>query len=242
MKAITFTVALAAALLPAVALAQEASSYDNQAPAAEAQTSVSSGPTVSFGLSAATDYVWRGVSQTDSAPAVFATVSIASGGFYLGAGTENVDFLGIDQEYDIWGGYVADLGGAKLDIGFVRYGYIDAPVNIDTIEAKAALSTNAGPVGLTLAVYHTPDYFGSSNPATYAELAASAPLAEKLTLSGAFGRQQIDRLADYDTWNLGVAYEVMPGAKVDVRYHDTGTNAFGSLGDARLVGSFSIAF
>ena len=99
---------------------------------------------LSASLTGATDYVWRGVSQSNQDPAVFAAVNVSAGGFYAGAGTENVHFAGIDQEYDLWGGNVVPLGKAKLDIGVVRYGYVDAPAKIDTLEVKAALSGSVG--------------------------------------------------------------------------------------------------
>ena len=197
---------------------------------------------LSASLTGATDYVWRGVSQSNQDPAVFAAVNVSAGGFYAGAGTENVHFAGIDQEYDLWAGYVLPLGKAKLDVGVVRYGYVDAPAKIDTLEVKAALSGTVGKLGLGVKVHHTGNYFGSSQPATYAEGNASLPLTDKLSLSAAFGHQQIDNLPDYNTWNAGLSYAVLKGARIDLRYHDTDTNAFGKLGEARLVGSFSIGF
>jgi len=234
--------AVTASLLPSLALAQDASTYEDKAPAANPQTSTDPDVKVSFGLSAATDYVWRGVSQSDEDPAVFATISVNAGGFYAGAGTENVDFAGVEQEYDLWAGYVIDLGGPKLDLGVVRYGYIDAAADIDTLEVKAALTGNAGKLGLGAAAYHTRDYFGTSENATFVEASASFPLSDKLAASAAFGHQQISNLPDYNNWNLGLSYEVFKGAKVDLRYHDTDTGNFGTLGDARIVGSFSIGF
>lgn len=199
---------------------------------------------ISASLTGATDYVWRGVSQTDEKPAVFAAVNVNYGGFYAGAGTENVDFLGVNQEYDLWGGYVFDLGGAKLDLGVVRYGYVDAPANIDTLEVKAGISGNVGKVGLGLTGYHTWNYFGSTYDATYVEANASYAVTDKLSLSGAFGRQAIEVMPDYNTWNVGASYKVLPGASVDIRYHDTDDNGtlFGDLGDARVVGSFTVSF
>lgn len=228
MKTITTLLALGAAFsLPTAAMAQGGDA---------------SPVSVSFSLTGATDYVWRGVSQSSENPAVFATAQVNAGGFYLGAGAENVDFAGVKQEYDLWGGYVLDLGGAKLDIGAVRYGYVDAGADIDTLEGKIGLSGNVGKAGLSAAVYHTRNYFGTDEAATYLEANASYPLTDKLSASAAFGHQQIDNLPDYNTWNLGLSYEVLKGAKVDVRYHDTDTAAFGTLGDARLVGSFTVGF
>lgn len=227
MKRKLLTAAALAAMLSTPAMAQEAES---------------SAVDVSVGLSAATDYVWRGVSQSDEDPAVFASVQVTAGGFYVGAGTENVDFAGIKQEYDLWAGYVLPLGGnTKLDVGVVRYGYVDAPADIDTVEVKGALSTSVGQTGLGLAAYWTPDYFGTDNSALYTEVSASQPLMDKLTLSGAVGYQSINNSgADYVNWNAGLKYQVLPGASVDVRYHDT--DEAGSLFGSRIVGSFAIGF
>ena len=209
---------------------------------AAAQDAEANSVDVSVGLSAATDYVWRGVSQSDEDPAVFATVQVTSGGFYAGAGTENVDFAGIEQEYDLWAGYVLPLGGAtKLDVGVVRYGYVDAAADIDTVEVKGALSTTVGQTGLGLATYWTPDYFGSDNSAMYTEVTASQPLMDKLSLSGAVGYQSIDNSsADYVNWNAGLKYQVLPGASIDVRYHDT--DEAGDVFGSRVAGSFAIGF
>jgi uncharacterized protein (TIGR02001 family) len=139
MRIMLAAAAIAAAIAPVCAFAKDEQGYVDKAPAANVQTEAPSDLTVGFGLTGATDYVWRGVSQSDQKPAVFATVSLGYKGFYAGAGTENVRFAGISQEYDLWGGYVADLGPVKLDVGVVRYGYVDAPVKIDTLEGKAAL-------------------------------------------------------------------------------------------------------
>lgn len=209
---------------------------------AHAQESGASGPDISVSLTGATDYVWRGVSQSNNDPAVFAAVNVSYAGFYAGAGTENVDFAGVKQEWDLWGGYVVDLDGAKLDLGVVRYGYVDAGADIDTLEVKAGLSGNAGKLGLGATAYHTWDYFGTGEGATYLEANASYAITDDFSVSGAFGHQQIDNLPDYNTWNLGLSYAVGKVGKIDVRYHDTDTGAFGKLGAARVIGSFTLSF
>lgn len=237
--AVTPAITIAAALALSPALATPALADGTAASKANAgETRL----TISGSLTGASDYVWRGVSQSDTDPAVFARVNVGYGGFYAGAGTENVRFAGISQEYDLWGGYVFDLGGAKLDLGAVRYGYVDAPARIDTLEGKVALSGNVGKVGLGAAVYHTGNYFGTHHDATYAEARASYPLLEKVTLSGVIGRQSIAQQADYTTWNLGLSYAVVPHGTIDLRYHDTDTNAFGRLGKGRIVGAFTLSF
>ncbi|MDE2404054.1 MAG: TorF family putative porin [Sphingomonadales bacterium] len=196
---------------------------------------------VSVTLTGATDYVWRGFSQTNQNPAVFAVVNLSSHGFYLGAETENVKFANIRQEYDVWGGYVLPIGPAKLDVGFVRYGYVDAATKIDTLEGKVALSGNIGPVNAHVAGYYTGNYFGSGHHAFYTEVGGAIPVLPKVTASAAFGHQQVSNsTASYNTWNLGASYAALPGVSIGLRYHDTDTAQFGSLGKARVVASLSV--
>jgi len=193
-------------------------------------------------LTAATDYVWRGFSQTNQNPALFAAVNLSGHGAYLGAETENVKFAGIRQEYDIWGGYVLPVGPVKLDVGFVRYGYVDAPANIDTLEGKVALSGNLGKMSAHVAGYYTGNYFGSHHHAEYVEVGASYPLLPKLSASGTVARQYVDKGNSYTNWNLGLSYALMKGVRLDLRYHDTNTKVFGDAGRSRLVGGFAVSF
>lgn len=218
--------ALACGMFPAAALAQDAGS--------EVQVSAS--------VTGATDYVWRGVSQSDNHAAVFAAVNVSYKGFYAGAGTENVDFLGINQEYDFWAGYTTAIGGVTVDAGVVRYGYVDAPVDIDTLEGKLALTVPVGKGSVTAKGMYTGNYFGSSNAALYTELSASYPLTGKLGISGAIAHQQInDSAADYTTWNAGLSYKLLPGVTASVAYHDTDIT-HNRLTRARVVGAFTVSF
>lgn len=170
----------------------------------------------------ANDYIWRGATQTNNDPAIFLAGQINAGNFYVGAGTENVDFLTINQEYDFWAGYVLKLDDkTSLDLGLVRYGYVDSPIDIDTLEVKAALSRTIGKGSVSGTIMHTGDYFGSGNAATYYEIAGSNQLNDKLSLSGALGYQAIaDNEGDYATWNLGIGYSINKNVGLDLRYHD----------------------
>ncbi|NBC36456.1 hypothetical protein GTZ99_07800 [Novosphingobium sp. FSY-8] len=211
--------------------------------AAHAEDAAKSSPVkVGVTLTGATDYVWRGASQSNGDPAVFAAVNVSMGGFYAGAGTENVKFLGINQEYDLWAGYVLDLKAAKLDVGVVRYGYVNSPINIDTVEVKGQLSGNIGKVGAHAAIYYTGNYFGSHKNAVYTEVGASVPVMAKLSASAVFGHQQISGGGGYNTWNVGASYALMKGVSLDVRYHDTDISPSGSLTKSRLVASLSVSF
>jgi uncharacterized protein (TIGR02001 family) len=212
---------------------------------AHAEDAAASGPAISASLTGSTNYEWRGVTQSDNHAAVFAAVNLGYNGFYAGAGTENVDFAGVDQEYDLWGGYALPLSrGLTLDVGFVRYGYVDAPANIDTLEVKGALTGSAGKLSVTGAAYHTRNYFGTHQSATFLTATAKYAATDKISLSGSFGHQNVKSRFNYNTWNLGASYALSSTASVDVRYHDTDDDGalFGRHGKGRLVGSFTVGF
>lgn len=197
-------------------------------------------------VGAATDYVFRGVSQTNGDPFVFAALNVGSGAFYAGTGAENVDFgNSIDAEYDVYAGWKPTLGGFALDLGFVRYGYMNQPdgVDIDTVELKTALSRAVGAGSVGAAVLHTSDYFGSDERGTYYELNGGYALGEQWSLSAAAGQQDVGGDgADFATWNLGVGYTPIRHVTVDLRYHDTDVHELGDNFDSRVVGTLKATF
>ena len=194
---------------------------------------------LSFNAGAATDYVWRGVSQTDENPQLSAGVdtSLWSLG-YAGAWISNVDFNnGTDAEFDLYAGVKPQVGPVTLDLGAIYYGYINQPSGPDQnfVELKAAGSLPVGPATLGAAVFYSDDFFGETGPATYVELNGSIPVAEKISISGAVGRQNVDYDGDYTTWNLGAGYALNDVVGFDLRYHDTNEHGFGDLYGSRVV-------
>lgn len=223
-----FAAAFAVAALPRDALAQDAASP--------------SPLDISASVAVGSDYVWRGLTQTGGKPAAFATVTLARGGFYAGAGTENVDFDGIGQEYDLWGGYVFTAGDTTVDLGLSFYGYVDAPSRIDTLEAKLALTRKSGALTYGSAAYYTRNYFGTGKPALYVEANGTYQLADGLSGSAALAVQNISELDDYVTWNAGLSYDLGRNLKLDLRYHDTSGFTGGAHGGARGAALLTYSF
>lgn len=195
-------------------------------------------------LGVASDYVFRGVSQTDEGPYVFGTVNVAAGAFYAGAGAETVDFgNSIDAEYDLWAGWTPKVGEVQLNLGVVRYGYMNTPagVDIDTVELKAGgnVPVGGGSVGATIA--WTDDFFGSGDSGTYVEVNGSSAPLHGWTLGGALGQQQIAVGGDYSTWNFGASHALGP-VVLDLRYHDTDAHDRGDLFGARAVATLKATF
>ncbi|MGH6999468.1 MAG: TorF family putative porin, partial [Phenylobacterium sp.] len=132
---------------------------------------------LSFNVGAATDYVWRGVSQTDENPQISGGVDATVGGLvYAGGWLSNVDFGNdTDFELDLYAGVKPQLGPVTLDLGVIYYGYINAPTgsNQDFVEFKLAGSVPAGPATVGAAVYYSDDFFGGTGKATYFEVNGS---------------------------------------------------------------------
>lgn len=201
---------------------------------------------VSWNAAVTSDYVFRGVSQTQENPAVSTGVDLTKGAFYAGAWASNVDFGDdADAEVDLYGGWRPEVAGWALDLGGVAYLYTGQPdgADYDYVELKAAASLAVGPVTLGGAAYWSPDFFGASeDEATYVEANAAVAPADRWTVSGAVGRQWVSSDLDYTTWNAGVAYALTDHLTVDVRYHDTDQHDFGEAYGARAVASLKAAF
>lgn len=203
------------------------------------------GPKLSYNLGVASDYVFRGVSQTQEDPQVFAGADLSVGKLYAGTWASNVDFGDkTDAEVDLYAGYKPTVGAATLDLGVIYYGYVGAPKGADygNVEVKAAASIPAGKGGLGAAVFYSPDSFGAAKEAVYYELNGSYPIAAKWTVSGAVGRQAYEGSGDYTTWNVGAAYALTDKLSLDLRYHDTDEHGFGKTYGSRAVASLKAMF
>jgi uncharacterized protein (TIGR02001 family) len=202
---------------------------------------------LSFNIGAASDYVFRGVSQTDENPQVFGGVDATIGSIgYAGVWLSNVDFNnGTNAEFDIYGGIKPTAGPIALDVGIIYYGYIDKPSGPDEAywEGKLAASVPAGPATIGAAVYYSPEFFGETGKATYYEVNGSFAVPNtKFSVSGALGHQEIEGPADYNTWNVGAGFALTDHIGFDLRYWDTDEHGFGKIYDSRVVIGVKAAF
>ena len=202
----------------------------------------------SYNIGVTSDYVFRGVSQTQEDPAIQGGVDLSYGVGYAGVWASNVDFGASDPstEIDFYAGVKPTVGDTSLDFGVLYYGYTKdkglTPGSYSYFELKAAASRTFGPATLGAAVYYSPEYPGKGGNATYVEANAAVPVAEKLTLSGAVGHQSIGNFPDYNTWNVGLAYALTDKLSADLRYHDTDEHKLGKIYDSRIVVSLKAAF
>jgi len=117
--------------------------------AAKADNSVSA--TVGF----TSDYLWRGMSQTDGAPAVSGSLDYAAAnGIYVGTWASNIDFgdeYEATYEWDFYAGYAGEVSGIGYDIGYIYYAYPNGE-DLDASELYALFSYQIVTVGITTLV------------------------------------------------------------------------------------------
>ncbi|TVV76270.1 TorF family putative porin [Sphingomonas solaris] len=118
--------------------------------------------TVSGSASIASDYRFRGVSQSDQEMAVQGGMTIAhESGLYVGTWASNLagwgTFGGANMELDLIGGYKAKFAGnATLDVGLTWYMYPGGADKTDFAEPYVKLTGTAGPATLTAGAAYAP--------------------------------------------------------------------------------------
>lgn len=103
------------AILASVVLA--ASTVASTAVVAEDKHSLSA----NVGL--ASNYIWRGQTQTSDQAAIQGGVDYSFGGFYAGTWLSNVNWGGDGYEQDWYLGYGFDTGPVGWDVGYILYTY-----------------------------------------------------------------------------------------------------------------------
>jgi uncharacterized protein (TIGR02001 family) len=118
--------------------------------------------TVSGNVTLASDYRFRGVSQTDKEVAIQGGVTVShESGAYAGAWGSNLagwgTFGGANAELDLFAGYKLPLGeGVALDVGLTWYMYPGGADKTDFAEPYAKLSGSLGPVSMLAGVAYAP--------------------------------------------------------------------------------------
>jgi uncharacterized protein (TIGR02001 family) len=134
--------------------------------------------TYSFNLAGTSDYVFRGVSQTDNDPALQGGVDVAWGIVYAGIWASMVDFADAppaNAEVDWYGGikptWESPFGTINFDFGVIYYSYPGAnPAFVpglgdpNYVELKAGYSWSALHPSLVTGttVFWSPDYFAET--------------------------------------------------------------------------------
>ncbi len=117
--------------------------------------------TISGSATVASDYRFRGVSQSDKNVAVQGGITIAhDSGLYIGTWGSNLagwgTFGGANLELDLIAGYKKTFDTATVDAGVTWYTYPGGADETDVVEFYGKLSGTAGPATLTAGVFYAP--------------------------------------------------------------------------------------
>ncbi len=205
-------------------------------------------------VSLASDYVFRGVSQSNRQPALQAGFEhafeseVAESGAYIGAWGSSISWLSdlstsaapvsSSLELDVYGGWRGKLGDAvRYDVGALYYlypGEYPAGFNsADTLEAYVGVIVAVGDkLSLGAKYSHAAtDLFGyvDSDGSGYLDLSANFAVADGWSIGAHAGRQWIEGNAafEYSDWKLGVAKAFDNGVSVGLAC--TGTDADDAL-------------
>ena len=195
-----------------------------QMAAAQTAPAAASLGTLSFNVSATTDYRYRGISQSRLKPAIQGGVDYAlNNGLYVGAWASSIKWIkdaggGANVEVDLYGGYKGALTSTlSYDVGVLTYQYPghDLATSPNTTEIYGALTY--GPA--TLKYSHSVSNlfgFSDSKGSGYLDLSASFDLGGGYFLAPHVGYQKVrnNSAADYTDVSLTVSKEFFPGLTV----------------------------
>ena len=226
-----------------------------------AATSTAAMAEISGNVTLATDYAFRGVSQTGNQMAIQGGLDYAhESGIYVGTWASNVDstFFGGGQdpqiELDLYAGYAGELAnGIGYDFGVLRYEYPggdSSGFDVDTTELYISGSYN----GFSLSFNYTDElsFLFSTESAYYLAAGYEMSLPQDFGLSVSLGYSDGDAfgssagasgLPDYMDWSIGVS-KAIAGVDLGLTYYDNDLDVTTDCGgldecDGRVVFSVS---
>jgi uncharacterized protein (TIGR02001 family) len=218
------------------------------AAAANAQPNAS---TVSIHLTASSDFIQYGLSQTDGNAALRAGVDYQhQSGFIAGAWLANAEYAGergFDGARDLMASYYAGVGRSRGSWAWSAllsaYDYPGAGIDYD-------YTTVGGSVSWRRRIVYSASYgrrfYGRDVSVLDQEVTGYWPLRWNMALSATLGRFASDAplWTDDTYWNIGLS-KVVHRFSVDVRLHDTSYDFYSWLGkpaEKRWVASLSAGF
>jgi len=190
------------------------------------------------------EYVWRGVTQSDSEPAISGSFDLGhTSGFYAGVWASSIDFDGASDastEIDYYAGFSSDIGdsGFSYDVGALYYDYPGASdEDLDFTEVYGFLSYSF----LTAGVAYTIDAdFDDLEDSLYYSLDAGYDVGQ-VNLSAGVGYYDYDSGDDYTNYYVAAATE-LAGFGFELKYTDTndeGEDLFGDAADDTVIFTIS---
>ncbi|MBU2179269.1 MAG: TorF family putative porin [Gammaproteobacteria bacterium] len=224
-----------------------------------AATAVQAETALSGSLTLTSDYLFRGISQTDEGMALQGGLTLADdSGFYLSTWGSNITFGQGSMELDILAGWSGKLSEDwTTDVGIMQYRYPNGDNETDQFNFVELYSKFIYQ-DLTLGLAYSSDYFGTDvDKYFYYSADYNYSLVENLSLQFHLGYNQFDNNTEYATflaagpvsgkgymdWSIGATTDWM-GTSLSLKYADTDidSSAECNLCDGRVVFSLTKAF
>lgn len=196
------------------------------------------------GITFTTEYVLRGVSQSDDEPAVQGNIDFTAGGFYAGIWGSSIEISELTGseapvELDFYLGYIWSWdSGWSFEIGAIHYDYPrDEFLDYEEVYVAGAYKV------FKLKYYYADDFLGLGGAGNYLDGTAKIPFGDSgfaMTLHA--GLNAFDEevpIEDYIDYKGGLSY-TWKKLTIDVSYTDTDENQFGDLDDGRVIGSLGL--
>lgn len=203
---------------------------------------------ISWEIGAVSDYVWRGVSQSDENPTGQVGITYTSPiGLYVGGWASGVDFGDGDPDFEVdyFVGYGWDVSDAvNLDFMLTRYTYPGASYsNYNEFTATATFAET-----YSVGVSYTNDVFNSGTDGWYYSLGGQWGLPNDFSISANVGRSVFDdndaaASKDYTDWGVSVGKDVGI-VNFSLGYYGTdgnGRDSNGEWADNRVVFAIKVA-
>jgi uncharacterized protein (TIGR02001 family) len=219
-------------------------SADESAPKVEESPEVAAFA-VSSNVTLASEYVWRGVTQSNEDPAIQGGFDIShSSGLYIGTWASSLEFNSAktdaaSTEIDIYAGYRGQLAGLTYDVGYLRYIYAEqnednsADYGFGEIYASVTKSLDSLPLSplVQVGVNVSPDFYGEDGLGVYVYKSVSAGLPFGIIGNVTTGYQDVEgdktTAAGYDYWHYSIgASKSIGNLTGSVTWHDVGTDDY----------------
>ena len=172
---------------------------------------------VSANVALTSNYVWRGMTQSDNLPAVQGGIDLGYKGAYLGIWGSNVDFDNMEtsSEFDIYAGYANELGAFSYDVNYCQYTYPGDNDELSFGEASLTLGYDFEIASVSAKYYVGVDTHDVSNdsvngwePGDGWEVSVSVPLPLEIILDAAYGDYDDAGTQNNSDNNFGNYYSV----------------------------------
>lgn len=203
---------------------------------------------VSAEITFASEYVFRGISQSEEDPALQASVNWThDSGLYVGAWGSTGDF-GRDGSFELdwYGGYATEVSGVALDFSVIYYTFPGDEVDGNYVELMAKAGYDLGLIAATGGIAYVPsgqEAYGGKD-AYYLFSDVEIPIPNTAVTAGLhlgyedFGGSGGRR--DKFDWSVGL-YTAIAGINFGLAYLDTNRH-YGGAGDARVLFTVSKYF